>query len=120
MCDRYIRISFGMLFASLLVLLTGCQVGVESLDQAAPGIRVEITAATCPSLDVKTGDQVTWTNQDREVHIVEASYADGLMMFKSGELQTGDSFSFVFTEAGQYEYVCSSDGALNGIVTVEP
>ena len=113
-------ISFCLLLAILLFLLSGCQVGVVSTDQAAPGMLVKITAATCPSLDVKAGDQVTWTNQDRDVHVVEASYADGLVMFKSGDLQTGDSFSFVFTEAGQYEYICSADGTLNGIVTVEP
>ena len=108
------------LLASLLPLLAACSSETKAPGQTVPGIEVEISASTCPSLDVRVGDQVTWTNIDQEVHLVKAAYADGLTMFESGDLQNGDSFSFVFSDAGQYEYICSANGISNGIITVEP
>ena len=120
MFNKRSRILILVVLAGLVYLPAACSSETEVPGQAVPGIEVEITAATCPSLEVKAGNQVTWTNKDQKVHIVTAAYAAGLTMFESGDLQSGDTFSFVFSEAGQYEYICSKDGSLNGIITVEP
>ncbi len=55
-------------------------------------------------LEVAVGDTVTWTNgDDAMMHSVTAD--DG--SFDSGLLATGDSWSYTFTEPGEFEYFCS-------------
>jgi nitrite reductase (NO-forming) len=55
-------------------------------------------------LEVKVGDTVTWTNNDEGmIHTVTA--ADG--SFDSGFLATGDTWSYTFTEPGEFEYLCT-------------
>ncbi|MEX2550278.1 MAG: plastocyanin/azurin family copper-binding protein [Nitriliruptoraceae bacterium] len=55
-------------------------------------------------LEVEVGDTVTWTNDDDAMmHTVTAD--DG--SFDSGLLDAGDSWSYTFTEAGEFEYFCS-------------
>jgi plastocyanin len=55
------------------------------------------------TLKVKLGTTVKWKNGDDIDHTVVAS--DG--SFNSGILKPGDSFSFIFTKPGTYEYVCA-------------
>lgn len=55
-------------------------------------------------LQVKVGDTVTWTNDDSAmIHTVTAT--DG--SFDSGFLDSGDEWSYTFTEAGEFEYLCT-------------
>ncbi len=55
-------------------------------------------------LEVKVGDTVTWTNEDQGImHTVTA--VDG--SFDSDLLGTGESWSYTFTEAGEFEYLCT-------------
>jgi len=54
-------------------------------------------------LEVEVGDTVTWTNDDAMMHSVTAD--DG--SFDSGLLDAGDSWSYTFTEPGEFEYFCS-------------
>jgi plastocyanin len=52
---------------------------------------------------VPVGGSVTWKNLDGEPHTVTST--EGL--FRSGALDQGDSFTFKFTRAGTYPYICS-------------
>lgn len=86
-----------------------------------PGIGVAITQDACPSLEVRSGMQVVWTNQDSREHVVQhEKLANQDSVFDSGVLQPGDSFAFTFTEPGRYTYWCAPNGAMKGMVTVEP
>ena len=67
------------------------------------------------SMTVNAGATVTWTNMDQEPHTVMSS--DGL--FRSGALDTGDSFSFTFDKPGTYQYVCTIHPRMVGTVVVE-
>jgi plastocyanin len=67
------------------------------------------------SMTVKAGATVTWTNMDQEPHTVMS--VDGL--FRSGALDTGDSFSFRFEKPGTYRYVCTIHPRMVGTVVVE-
>lgn len=67
------------------------------------------------AMTVKAGATVTWTNMDQEPHTVMSS--DGL--FRSGALDTGDSFSFKFDKPGTYQYVCTIHPRMVGTVVVE-
>jgi plastocyanin len=64
---------------------------------------------------VMVGGTVTWTNMDVESHTVTAE--DG--MFDSGEIAPGESFSYVFEEAGIFDYYCTIHPEMNGSVIVE-
>jgi plastocyanin len=67
------------------------------------------------TLVVKAGSTVTWTNRDEEPHTVVG--AAGL--FKSGGLDTNDSFSYKFTEPGKYTFVCTVHPQMVGTIVVQ-
>jgi plastocyanin len=67
------------------------------------------------SLTVKAGSTVTWTNMDEEVHTVVSSSG----LFRSSALDTKDSFSFKFDQAGTYRFVCSIHPQMVGTVVVK-
>lgn len=68
-----------------------------------------------PSLTVKVGATVTWTNNDTVTHTVVAD--DG--SFKSGDLGQGASYQFTFKTAGTYTYKCSIHPSMTGTVVVQ-
>ena len=68
-----------------------------------------------PSLDIKPGDTVRWTNDDDRDHTVSAS--DG--SFKSGNLRSGDTFEHTFQKAGKFSYACSYHPRMKGTVNVK-
>ncbi|HSL26081.1 MAG TPA: plastocyanin/azurin family copper-binding protein [Acidimicrobiia bacterium] len=67
-------------------------------------------------LRVKVGTTVTWTNDDNQMHTVTA--VDG--SFDSGFVEQGNSFSYTFTEAGEFEYYCLPHPWMRAKVIVEP
>jgi plastocyanin len=66
------------------------------------------------ALTVGVGATVTWTNKDDEPHTV---VSDG-GLFRSGALDTGESFSFRFDRPGTYRYVCSIHPRMVGTIVV--
>jgi plastocyanin len=69
------------------------------------------------TLTVKAGTKVTWTNNDSAPHTVTST--DGpstgaatTAQFDSGQMASGDSFSFTFTKAGTYYYECTIHAAM--------
>lgn len=53
-------------------------------------------------LEIKVGDTVTWTNDDDMMHSVTAADES----FDSGLFDSGETFSYTFTEPGEFEYYC--------------
>lgn len=106
--------------AALLVsMLVACGSDPAPPAPGQPGMGWNITSASCPSGTVRVGDSVTWTNADSADHQVLGS-RDTLVIFDSGVLGPGDTFTFVFADEGEFPYTCSIDGSLIGTVTVEP
>jgi len=67
-------------------------------------------------LTVKVGTTVTWTNDDpNQMHTI----TDSNGAFDSGFLQTGDTWSYTFTEAGEFEYYCQPHPWMRAKVVVE-
>jgi len=66
------------------------------------------------TLTVAPGSTVTWTQRDDSVHTVTA--AD--RAFGSGNLAKGQTFSYTFTTAGAYRYLCSIHTYMHGEVIV--
>ena len=67
------------------------------------------------ALTVKAGSTVTWTNRDQEPHTVVSDSG----LFRSGALDTNDSFSFRFEQAGRYHYLCSIHPQMVGTIIVQ-
>ena len=117
---RSLQYSLMILFVS--VYLVACQsvTSVPLSGAPTPGISLNITASICPSSTFTTSDQITWTNQDQQVHLIHIESSDGKIVFDSGDLQPSDTVSFTISQARNYVYVCSSDLKSTGTITVEP
>src|SRR5437667_9351516 len=67
------------------------------------------------SLAVRAGATVPWTNSDDEPHSVVGEAG----LFRSGALDTGESFSFRFDRPGTYRYTCSIHPRMVGTIVVD-
>jgi plastocyanin len=68
------------------------------------------------TLTVPVGTEVTWENRDDVPHTVTS---DDKTTFASSLLDTGDRFSFRFTEPGTYPYFCSVHPMMTATVIVQ-
>ena len=67
------------------------------------------------SLSVKAGATVTWANMDDEPHTVVSDTG----VFKSGGMDTNESFSYRFDKPGTYHFTCSIHPRMVGTVVVQ-
>ena len=117
------RRSHPVLFSYLLTVgLAACgSPAAEAPDRpVAPGIGVAITATNCPAVTISVGTQVMWTNQDRRDHTLHSESPGGGVLFDSGTLHPGDTFTFRFAQQGAYPYRCGSEQRAMGMITVQP
>jgi amicyanin len=82
--------------------------------QGPNAVNIDNFAFAPLSLTVHVGDTVTWTNHDEEPHTVAAG--DG--SFHSPGIDTGATYSFTFTKAGNYDYICSIHPFMHATVVV--
>ncbi|MCU1400269.1 MAG: hypothetical protein JWN62_3378 [Acidimicrobiales bacterium] len=66
-----------------------------------------------PEIDVKVGDTVTWTNNDKQAHTATSSGA-----FDAGSIAPGGTGTATFSTAGTFEYICSFHPFMKGTVVV--
>jgi amicyanin len=87
-------------------------------ETAGPASAVSIDNFTFgpPSLKVKIGTTVTWTNKDDIPHGIASS---NNAFAKSKALDTDDSYSFTFTTPGTYQYFCYIHPHMVGTIVVE-
>jgi plastocyanin len=67
------------------------------------------------SLGVTAGTTVTWINHDDVPHTIK----DSANQFRSGTLDTDDSYSFTFTAPGEYPYYCGIHPHMVGTIVVK-
>ncbi len=84
--------------------------------ESDPGARVIIKDFMFApvALTVKAGSVVSWTNQDNEPHTV----ASDAGVFRSGALDTNESYTFKFDKPGTYRFLCSIHPYMVGTITV--
>ena len=73
-------------------------------------------------LTIKSGETVRWNNDDFETHTVTSgSEKDGNigMVFDSGEMKRGDTFTHKFDKVGSYDYFCIIHPIMTGVVIVK-
>ncbi len=73
-----------------------------------------------PTLIIFTGGEIIWRNDDTSSHTVTSgNIIEGPnRIFDSGLIKAGETFSFKFEEAGQYNYFCMIHPWANASVTV--
>ncbi|HVL99393.1 MAG TPA: cupredoxin family copper-binding protein [Egibacteraceae bacterium] len=115
--------------AATALLLAGCGAGQDPttapppadddttepapVDTGANEVSIVDLAFEPASLDVAVGDTVEWVNTGELPHTV--TFADGP---DSGTMETDDTFSHTFEEAGEFDYLCSIHPQMEGTVTV--
>ncbi len=83
---------------------------------AAPGIVIAKDFMFAPvTITIKAGSTITWKNADDEPHTVVSDTG----LFRSGALDTNESFSFRFDRPGTYRYACSIHPRMVGTIVVQ-
>ena len=92
------------------------EAGATSTDSSgATTHEVDIISFKVPTLTIKVGDTVTWTNRDSAPHTATANGGS----FDTDRLETGESGSFTFTSAGTFDYFCAIHPSMKGKIIVE-
>jgi plastocyanin len=85
-------------------------------EAAAPSkIEVKDFMFSPTTLTVEAGTQVSWVNKDDEPHTVVSDTG----LFRSGALDTDESFSFKFDKPGTYHFTCSIHPRMVGTIIVK-
>jgi plastocyanin len=64
-------------------------------------------------LNIQVGDTVTWVNNDSATHRIKGGN------FESSDMANGQSYSFKFTSAGTFDYICSIHPSMKGTIIVK-
>ncbi|HSQ37764.1 MAG TPA: cupredoxin family copper-binding protein [Acidimicrobiia bacterium] len=113
-----------LLLAAAVLVAACADAGTEATTTSAPAttgadqyaVVMESFAFTPAELTVPVGATVTWTNLHAANHDVVS--ADGT--FESPLFGTGETYSFTFTEPGEYPYICSIHPSMEGTIIVTP
>jgi plastocyanin len=110
------------LYLGVFLVLSGpAIVGVHRIMAPRPvnassvEIKIDNFTFAPPSLTVKAGTQITWTNRDDIPHTV----VEDDKLFKSKVLDTDEKFTFTPTKPGTYNYYCSIHPKMTAKVVVE-
>ena len=98
--------------AGLWMLVANHPSTAASVDPARILIKNFMFAPT--SLTITVGSTVTWANVDQEPHTVVSDTG----LFRSGALDTNESFSFTFDKPGTYHFLCSIHPQMIGTIVV--
>lgn len=111
------------LFVNLVAVLfiaAAALAGIGRAAESAPAV-VQVNILNYKfdpeTLTVPAGTTVTWVNHDEVPHSVMSS---DKRFTSSGGLDTGESYSYTFTQAGTYAYYCSLHPFMTGKVVVTP
>jgi plastocyanin len=67
------------------------------------------------NVKIKAGATLTWVNKDEEPHTVTSETG----LFRSGAMDTNDTFVFKFDKPGTYHFLCSIHPQMVGTIVVE-
>jgi plastocyanin len=78
-------------------------------------VQIQNFAYSPDPLTISVGTTVTWTNMDQAPH----SATSVTNVWSSPVLNTGQSYSFTFTQPGTYPYYCVIHGNMHGMIVVQ-
>jgi plastocyanin len=99
-----------------LAALVGC-LAICGASAGTPGANITVKdfMFSPVPLTVSAGSTVTWTNMDDEPHTAVSDTG----LFRSGAMDTHESFSFKFDKPGTYHFTCSIHPRMVGTVIVQ-
>lgn len=104
-----------MTFAATVAIHAGRLAHADDGKAPGPVITIDNFSFTPKEITVAAGTTVTWMNHDDVPHTVISTDKK----FRSKALDTGDQFSFTFTDVGAYPYFCSVHPMMTGKVIVK-
>jgi plastocyanin len=107
--------------AGLTLALGGAVVVAQQVAAAGSAeIAIENFAFLPATLTVPPGTTVTWSNHDEEPHnVVDVPVAGQPRVFRSQAVDGGEKYSFVFSQPGTYNYICSIHPRMQGTIVVK-
>lgn len=100
--------------AALLCVIAACA-HLSAAAAEAGKIEVKDFMFMPTTLTVSAGSKVIWVNKDDEPHTVVSDSG----MFRSGAMDTDESFSFTFDKPGTYHFTCSIHPRMVGTIIVK-
>jgi plastocyanin len=106
-----------LLTAVSVAALTGMAAYLPSAAQTLDSTRILIKDFMfMPTpLTVKAGSSVVWSNMDDEPHNVVSDTG----MFRSGGMDTSETFTYKFDKPGTYHFTCSIHPRMVGTIVVQ-
>ena len=100
-----------------MVILAAMEVYIPSVAESSDTTKIVVKdfMFNPTPLTVKAGATVTWTNMDDEPHSVVSDTG----MFRSGGMDTNESFSFKFDKPGTYHFTCAIHPRMVGTIVVQ-
>ena len=106
------------LLVAFVMVLPGLSQGSERVAAQESGEEVTVDiqdfAFDSDRIEIAVGTTVVWTNQGDAPHTVTADDES----FGSETLNNGDTFSFTFTEVGEFAYHCAIHPRMTGVIVV--
>lgn len=109
--------ALGSALAVSFLLMAGAVVAQQTASAPTDEIAIDNFAFGPARLTIAAGTKITWVNHDEEPHTVNS--VEKAVSFKSAALDTGDQFSFVFSQPGAYKYFCSIHPYMVGTIVVK-
>jgi plastocyanin len=95
----------------------------DMTDRMDVAVDLKNIAISPPFLVISRGTTVIWTNGDADIHYVNADshpFHTFVLALNSEALMQGDTFSYTFTDPGEYPYHCSAHAAeMTGRIVVK-
>jgi plastocyanin len=110
---RYRMMFAAVGFAALCSVVAGAPVLADPPDQ--PKVVIKNFMFSPVAMTVAAGSTVTWANMDDEPHTVISDSG----LFRSGAIDTHESYSFKFDKPGTYRFTCSLHPQMVGTILVQ-
>ena len=113
------RAALALTFALALAAGSAAAPGVEGqarAQNAAAKITIDNFTFAPAELTISAGTTVTWNNHDDIPH----SVVEKNKLFRSKALDTDESYSFTFAQAGTYDYFCGLHPHMVGKIIGKP
>jgi plastocyanin len=109
---RHFKLALGMFGLAVLGFAAGW---LPASAWAAEEAKSLIKDFSLAPLTINAGTTVTWVNMDDEPHTV----ASDAGLFRSGALDTNESFSYRFDKPGTYRIFCTIHPRMVATITVK-
>ena len=103
---------------ALLGVVALCSIAASAPQRASAGdsqIVIKGFMFMPTAVTIKVGSSVTWANKDDEPHTI----ASDTGLFRSGAIDSDESFTFKFDRPGTYHYTCSIHPRMVGTIVVQ-